>query len=247
MNARRLSVVKADWQAPANIHAFTTTRLGGVSGAPFDSLNVAGHVGDCDVHVEKNRQRLIEQYEIPGSPYWLNQVHGTEVIELTERVDPQVPLTADGAWTQQPRLVCAVLTADCLPLLLTNERGDQVAAVHAGWRGMADGIIETAVSQLDEEPSKVLAWAGPCIGPAAFEVGEEVREQLGGSDRAYLPSSNTGKLLANLYLLAQQRLAAIGVTQYSHSPMCTYVDETCFFSYRRNGQCGRMASLIWIS
>jgi len=158
-------------------------------------------------------------------------------------------LTADGCYSFLPGVVCAILTADCMPLFLSSKSGDRVALVHAGWRGLADGIIEKGVEMLDCDVDQLLAWAGPCIGPSAFEIGDEVRQQLGGSDSAYKPSANSTKesvkWFANLYQLAGERLSEIGLHQYSHSEVCTYHDLD-FYSYRRTGQCGRMASFIWI-
>ena len=158
-------------------------------------------------------------------------------------------ITADGSYTFSSGVVCAILTADCMPLFLSSMSGDRVALVHAGWRGLANGIIENAVDVLDCENDQLVAWAGPCIGPDSFEIGDEVRQALGGADSAYKVSSNSTasqvKWFANLYQLAGERLTNIGVNQYSHSKVCTYRD-TRFYSYRRSGQCGRMASFIWM-
>ena len=249
MGKTTIQTVAAQWDAPTNVHAFTTTRVGGGSSKPYDCLNLGSHVGDLDVHVQSNRAHLIEQLALPNEPCWLSQVHGIELIELSEgtQCDPQgSPPVADGAWTKKPRVACAVLTADCLPLLLTNTKGDQVAALHVGWRGMAAGIIESGVAAFADSPDDILAWAGPCIGPEAFEVGDEVPAQLGGSQAAYRQAASPNKLYADLYLLAGERLSAMGVSQYSHSDACTYRDKDNYFSYRRDGECGRMASIIWL-
>jgi len=234
------------WDAPSNIKAFTTTRHGGVSQAPFGSMNLGMHVGDSPASVIENRARLVAQHGLPYEPFWLNQVHSSEVIRLDRPSNPSVKPSADGAFTNAPKLVCAVLTADCLPLLLSNRQGSCVAALHIGWRGMAAGIIEEGVRVMGEDPNSVIAWAGPCIGPTAFEVGADVRDQLGGSDATYRSATSPGKLLANLYLMVGERLAAMGVEQYSHSDACTYNEPARYFSYRRDGECGRMASVIWI-
>ncbi len=205
-------------------------------------MNLGAHVGDDPLLVIANRQKLKSDLRLPNEPVWLDQIHSTRVLNA----DLAIKNTrADGAFSRRNQIVCAVMTADCLPLLLTNKAGSQVAAVHAGWRGMANGVIEQAVSRFVCQPSDIVAWAGPCIGPNNFEIGAEVRNQLGGSESAYLSIENN-KLIANLYVLCEQRLAALGVTQYTHSNECTYTDKQRFFSYRRDGQCGRMASLIWI-
>lgn len=243
------------WTVPEHVKALTTTRLGGVSGAPFDSLNLGDHVQDNPDDVAQNRRRLISELALPNEPIWLSQVHGTLVHKVGEvhKVGDELSLgqteqrlIGDGATTSQASIVCAVLTADCLPLFLSDRKGHRVAAVHVGWRGLADGIIEVAVSAFDAVPSDIVAWAGPCISAEHFEIGTEVRSALGGSDAAYRESANQGKLLANLYKLAGERLAALGVTDYGHSSACTFADSEAFFSYRRDGQCGRMASLIWM-
>jgi len=245
----------ANWPAPSHIKAFTTTINGGVSQGTYESLNLALHVDDDPERVLHNRALLTEQAELPSSPIWLNQVHSTDVIELTDqyrdirRSNPE-PQLADGAYTRNAKQVCAVLTADCLPLFLSNKNGDQVAVLHVGWRGLAKGMIETGISAFDCDAKDIIAWAGPCIGPNSFEIGDDVRQQLGGPDEAYRISKNASdsapKWLANLYHLTGQRLAKLGIGQYLHSSACTFRDKDLFFSYRRTGQCGRMASLIWI-
>lgn len=243
---RDITVEFAQWRAPDNIRAFTTNRTGGVSLAPYESLNLGSHVGDLEQSVQENRDRLVAEQRLPEEPSWLNQVHGNRLIELLKSDEQASPVAADGAWTRQSGVVCAVLTADCLPLLLTNKRGDRVAAIHAGWRGMANGIIEQGILALDDHPSNIIAWAGPCIGAAAFEIGLEVREQLGGSDSAYHSTGSPDKVMANLYQLTGERLAGLGVENYSHSRSCSYRDDTKFFSYRRDGECGRMATVVWM-
>lgn len=260
-----MNVHYANWTAPKHVRALTTTVDGGVSDGVYHSLNLGQHVQDDVGLVEQNRALLVRELSLPSEPVWLNQAHSTDVVELMGAksddefsVNAEGSLTnadgslinADGSYTHSKGVVCAVLTADCLPVFLTNKVGDRVAVVHAGWRGLADGIIEQGVAKLGCPAEDVIAWAGPCIGPDAFEIGDEVREQLGGSDAAYKESLNSSaektKWFANLYLLAGERLSAIGVNEYFHSHACTFNDSNEFFSYRRTGQCGRMASLIWV-
>lgn len=236
-----------DWPAPQQVRALSTKRVGGVSRAPFDSLNLGSHVDDNRVHVATNRQMLTQQAILPSQPYWLNQVHGTHIIEfnMANTANIDMPTDADGALTRQAGVVCGILTADCMPVLLTNRAGNTVAAVHVGWRGLANGILEDAVVSMNCPAEQIIAWAGPCIGPASFVVGMNVREQLGGPNSAYQPAGK-GKVYADLVQLAKQRLNVLGVTAFSASHACTYANETDFFSYRRDGQCGRMATLVWI-
>jgi len=248
-----LNIIRPNWDAPSNIKVISTTRrsLGSPSSDEtpdvYDYCNLGAHVGDDIESVNANRERLLTHYNVPSNPVWLEQTHSTDVLELGQRNlrDTGGALSADGSITRERGVVCAVMTADCLPLMLSNTQGTQVAAVHAGWRGMADGIIEAAVAKFDCEPSRIIAWAGPCIGPSKFEVGSEVKQQLGGLSSHYKPIDE-GKVLANLYAICGFKLAELGVTNYSHSSSCTYTDQRLFYSYRRDGQCGRMASLIWI-
>ena len=238
------------WPAPSKVHALSTRRAGGVSAGRYDSFNLAQHVGDNPVQVAHNRQILIDQASLPTAPHWLNQTHSTQVIEITQEhaVDnntDQAPIDADGVVSHHSNVVCSVLTADCMPILLTNQQGSSVAAVHAGWRGLANGILENAIAAMNCPPEQIIAWAGPCIGSQAFEVGLEVRDQLGGPDSAY-QSISDDKVYADLVSLAQFRLQTVGVNEFSASHACTYENENEFFSYRRSGQCGRMASLIWM-
>lgn len=242
------SFITPDWVVPEQIKAYSTTRIGGVSNGIYSSLNLASHVGDSADKVCHNRRYLASILELPSEPYWLDQVHGIKVVEARPTsVDfcSSDLVSADASLTYKPSVVCAVMTADCLPLLLTNQAGNQVAAVHVGWRGMASGIIEKVVSTFKCAPCEIIAWAGPNIGPTKFEVGLEVKAQLGGPDTAYYHIKNN-KLRANLNALCEYRLAALGVKQFTHSEICTYTEGERFFSYRRDGQCGRMATLIWI-
>ena len=234
-----------DWPAPARVRALSTTRVGGVSVAPYDSLNLGTHVGDDLAAVETNRARL--RSVLPGEPGWLNQVHGTAVIDAAACIG--VP-DADAAVSCSSGVVCTVMTADCLPLLMCDRAGTVVAAVHAGWRGLQGGVVEAGVAAMKVAPSEILAWLGPAIGPQAFEVGSEVRAAFMAVDRqaedAYRPAEAPAKWLADLYLLARQRLAALGVAGIYGGDRCTFSESDCFFSYRRDGATGRMASLIWL-
>ena len=235
-----------DWPAPANIRAVSTTRTGGLSSGPYASLNLGDHVGDDPARVQGNRQIVAEALDLPSPPHWLQQVHGCRVLECGMQHENA---QADAATASVPGQVCAVLTADCLPLLLCNSAGSCVAAVHAGWRGLAAGVIEAALDRFDDPGSAMLAWMGPAIGPAAFEVGDEVRQHFLLADAecepAFLPGQG-GRWLADIYRLARIRLAARGVGFVGGGDCCTVLEPERFFSYRRDGVTGRMASLIWI-
>lgn len=233
-----------DWPAPARVRAVSTTRAGGVSRGPYASLNLAGHVGDDPAAVAENRARLREWLPLPVEPAWLDQVHGTGILDL----DSAAPGPADGAVTGRADRACVVMTADCLPLLLCSRDGERVGAVHAGWRGLAAGVIEAGLERLDVPGKSVLAWLGPAIGPAAFAVGEEVREAFIRHDPRAEAAFHTrgGQLHADLYALARQRLEARGVTAIHGGDRCTWSEPEQFYSYRRDGATGRMASLIWL-
>jgi YfiH family protein len=229
------------------VKALSTTRIGGVSRGAYAGLNLADHVGDEPASVARNRELLTRRINLPSAPHWLRQVHGCTVADLSGG-DP--PYEADAAIARRPGQVCAALTADCLPLLIADRAGSCVAAVHAGWRGLAGGVIESALARLPAQPSSLLCWLGPAIGPTRFEVGADVRErflQAGGEAAlaAFRPARR-GKWLADLYLLARQRLSGAGVTEVSGGGLCTFEDPRRFYSHRRDGVTGRMASLIWI-
>ncbi|KHK62064.1 peptidoglycan editing factor PgeF [Pseudomonas frederiksbergensis] len=232
-----------DWPAPARVKACVTTREGGVSLAPFDSLNLGDHVGDDPSAVAENRRRLTDQFAI--TPAWLQQVHGIDVVEA----DPTRVATADASWCATPGIACTAMTADCLPVLFCNRAGTRVAAAHAGWRGLASGVLEATLDSLALPADETLVWLGPAIGPQAFEVGPEVREafiaQHTDAERAFQPSHNAGKFLADIYALARLRLAERGITAVYGGGLCT-VSDPRFFSYRRNARTGRFASLIWL-
>jgi YfiH family protein len=252
LSCPNLNFIVPNWPAPSNVKALQTTRIGGVSHIPYASLNLGAHVNDDANAVAKNRQ-LLSSY-LPSEPVWVNQVHGVEVIDAARSTCLQ---NADASFTTQANVVCVTMTADCLPVLLCDKAGTVVAAVHAGWRGLCDGAIEAAVNKLPVENSEILAWLGPAIGPDAFEVGDEVRQQFMQHDhRAEQAFKRHGshkenqKWLCNMYLIAQQHLNKLGVTQiYGGSvneSFCTYTDEARFFSFRRDNVTGRMASLIWL-
>lgn len=232
-----------DWPAPAGVKACVTTRDGGVSLAPFDSLNLGDHVEDRPQAVAENRRRLTEHFAI--APAWLQQVHGIAVAHA----DPGVVVSADASWSATPGIACAVMTADCLPALFCNRAGTRVAAAHAGWRGLAAGVLEATLDSLDVPAAEVLVWLGPAIGPQSFEVGAEVREafvaQLAAAEQAFVPSVNVGRFMADIYQLARLRLASRGVTAVYGGGYCTVTDPR-FFSYRRSPRTGRFASLIWL-
>ncbi|AEF53749.1 peptidoglycan editing factor PgeF [Marinomonas posidonica] len=239
------SYISPNWPAPPSVKGFVSTRLGGVSQSPFNTLNLGAHVGDEPQAVVTNRGRFAQQINMPESVVWLNQVHGTQVIALptNEQID-----AADAAYSNSIGQVCAVLTADCLPVFFCDSKGHQVAVAHAGWRGLCAGILESTLAKFDD-PEQVMAWLGPAIGPSAFEVGQEVYEAFclkeTSAHVAFKPSAE-GKWLADLYTLARQRLKAVGVEHVYGGDYCTYTDEERFFSYRRDGQTGRMASVVWI-
>ncbi|MBX3685619.1 MAG: peptidoglycan editing factor PgeF [Rhodocyclaceae bacterium] len=234
-----------DWPAPRNVRALSTTRLGGFSDAPYDSLNLGMHVGDTPEAVGLNRSRLAKA--LPAQPLWLDQVHGIDVAECGR--DPS-GTRADASVARGSGLVCAVMTADCLPVLFCDEAGAVVAAAHAGWRGLEAGVLEAAVRSMRVPPSGIMAWLGPAIGPQHFEVGGEVREAFlrrgPEADAAFKATGNAGKWLADLYLLARQRLWSIGVERVCGGNLCTFADPGRFYSYRRDKVTGRMASMVWL-
>lgn len=232
------------WPAPPNVQALVTTRGGGFSGPPFDTWNLADHVGDDPAAVAANRARLAPL--LPGAPRWLAQVHGIECI----RADAVAGRTeADASWTGTPGVVCVVLTADCLPVLFCDREGTVVAAAHAGWRGLLAGVLESTVGALGRAPEELMAWLGPAIGPSAFEVGPEVRSGFVEGcpeDAAAFLSGRSGRWWGDLYALARRRLRDAGVQDVFGGGFCTASDEARFFSYRRDGATGRMAALVWL-
>lgn len=237
-------LIRPDWPAPDNVRALQTTRAGGISLAPYASMNLGDHVADDPLHVAANRQRL--QPWLPSEPVWMRQVHGTVVV-CADKASclPE----ADAAYARQPNTVCTVMTADCLPLLFCDRAGSVVAAAHAGWRGLLAGVIEATISDMAVAPGELMAWLGPAIGPEAFEVGAEVRQMFVDKDaaatQAFAPTVN-GKWLADIYQLARGRLRQSGVNAVYGGQYCTYRDDERFFSYRRDGVTGRMASMVWL-
>ena len=253
--AKRLAAAGCDWivptwEAPANVGALMTTRNGGVSTGPYASLNLGTHVGDADAAVAENRRRL--GVHLPAAPRWLRQVHGTAVVVHRARPAAEPPI-ADGAATREHGVVCAVLVADCLPVLLADRAGTAVGIAHAGWRGLAAGVVERTVASLADlgaSADRLVAWLGPAIGPAAFEVGGEVRASFVGADvgagQAFVPGA-PGKWHADLRALARRRLAACGVRAIAEDDACTVSDAARFYSWRRDRGGGRMAALVWLA
>ena len=246
------SLLPFDWRLPPGVHAAFTTRVGGVSVAPWDSFNVAAHVGDAPASVAANRARLKELLTLPAEPRWLNQVHGVTVsnLDAPATIDP---VTADAAIASAPGQVCVVMVADCLPVLFVSRDGQRVAAAHAGWRGLSAGVLEQTVAALAVPGRELSAWLGPAISKENFEVGEEVRAALVDADQsaaaAFAPNAH-GRWQADLAGLTRRRLAAMGVTDVSGGEWCTFADRERFFSHRRDGHLhagngGRMAALIW--
>ncbi len=237
--------IAVDWPAPPQVRCRVSQRGGGVSTGAYASLNLGAHVGDEPEHVLENRRRLGADWQLPGEPCWLEQVHGIAVVEP----DRDATRAADGAVTSRPGTVCAILTADCLPVLLCERSGRRVGAAHAGWRGLAAGVIEAAVAAMRYPPEELLAWLGPAIGPAAYEVGDEVRAAFVGRDRAHASAftkNARGRWQADLYALARRRLALAGIDAVYGGGCCTFSEPERYFSHRREAPCGRMASLIWL-
>jgi YfiH family protein len=242
--ASEIEVIHADWPAPPNIRAFTTTRKGGFSQGPWSSLNLGTNCGDNPRCVEKNRQSLLRL--LPSEPPWLDQVHGTEVTGWDKAKGAGIE--ADAIVSSEAGQVCAVLTADCLPVIFCDKEGTRIAAAHAGWRGLAAGVLEATVLAMGCKPSDLMAWLGPAIGPRAFEVGRDVFDAFANSniENAIAFKPHRDRWLADLYQLARLSLARVGITQISGGQYCTYAEEDCFYSYRREGETGRLATVIWM-
>ncbi len=244
-----LEFIRPQWDAPRHVQSVVTTRAGGVSRGACSALNLAGHVGDEPAAVQANRQHLAVTLQLPSAPRWLTQVHGTDFVCADNSVGP---VTADASWTQTIGTVCAVLTADCLPLLLTDRAGSRVAAVHAGWRGMCDGVIERSVAGFVAAgiaAADILAWLGPAISPANYEVDAPVRDAFVARDAGFATSfalTSAGHWQFDLYVTASRILQLLGVVAISGGDHCTYADER-LFSYRRERGCGRQAALIWFT
>jgi len=235
--------IQADWAAPPGITAGCSLRTGGVSSGEFGTLNLGLHVGDDPVAVNENRERFVAGCGLPSAPLWLSQVHRTRVAR-----DPEPETEADASVTSKTGIVLAVMVADCLPVLFASDDGTEVAAAHAGWRGLSAGVLENTVRAFQKPPQNLVAWLGPAISQAAFEVGDEVRQAFIDWDAAAsdcFVRNERGRWQADLYGLARQRLQAIGVQRISGGEFCTYADAGRFFSYRRAGQCGRMAAFVF--
>ncbi len=243
----------AEWLVSPSIHAFSTTRLGGVSEPPYASFNLATHVGDDPHRVASNRVLLQQQLSQKLEWQWLDQVHGSDVV-VVNKAGPA--LTADAMLTTRANLVCCVQTADCLPVFIAAMDGSEVAVIHAGWKGLASGVIENTVSRMSTSISNLAVWLGPAIGPCHFEVGGEVRDDflaavesssfVPAMEACFISSKNEGKFMADLYAIARLRLSAIGVDKISGGDYCTHCDDDKFFSYRRDGVTGRMLNAIYI-
>ncbi len=254
-------LLHADWPAPPGVHGFTTLRRGrevGISPPPFDTFNLGGWHGvdgDDPAHIDTNREALRWIGELPSAPHWLRQVHGIDALRFESPVEAPLPPAdepvADASVTSTPGVVLAVLTADCLPVLLCADDGREVAAAHAGWRGLADGVLEATVAAMRTPPSRLLAWLGPAAGPLAYEVGADVHDAFvqrdAGAEHAFT-ATRAGHWRVDLYALARQRLAAAGlVPAHVHGGgRCTISEPDAFFSHRRDRRTGRMASLVWI-
>lgn len=240
------SLIFPDWPQPENIGSCSTLREGGISLPPYDSFNLGTHVGDKLSDVEENRRRLCQQALLPEMPLWLEQVHGTHVVTLNTEKNNEIQ--GDALYTSTVKKVCAIMTADCLPVLFTTVDGTEVGAAHGGWRGLCHGVLQNTLAQFKAPKDQIMAWLGPAIGPTAFEVGAEVRlvfiEKNIAFESAFIP--HNGKYLANIYMLARIILQENGITQIYGGDFCTVTDPSRFFSYRRERVTGRMASLIWI-
>ena len=244
-----IAVIRPRWPAPPRVQAAFTLRTGGVSTGPYASLNIGAHVGDAVGAVSENRRRVCAHLGLAAQPCWVEQVHGVGVLELDEPAHV-ARQPADAVIARGPGAVCVIQVADCMPVLFAAADGSAVAAAHAGWRGLAAGVLEATVARLGIDPGALAAWIGPAIGPRHFEVGAEVRAAFVAHDRAaaaaFVPNAR-GRWQCDLGALARQRLSALALGAVSGGEWCTYADPERFFSYRRDGQCGRMAALIWLA
>ena len=242
-----MDTIVPDWVVPGNVKALMTTRAGGVSIGAHASLNVGAHCGDDPAAVAANRER-VSRLAGGRPPCWLEQVHGTRIVDAGEVAPGDRPPRADGAVARRPGVVCAIQVADCMPVLFADAQGTAVAAAHAGWRGLAGGVLEAAIDALSLPEGRITAWMGPAIGPTAYEVGEDVRAAFLGQDAAFeaaFKANRPGHWLMDLYAIARQRLARAGVHSIHGGGWCTYTDPDRFFSFRRDGTTGRMVALIW--
>jgi YfiH family protein len=246
-----LALIRPEWAAPGTVAACSTTREGGVSHAPWNSLNLGDHVDDHQKHVNQNRALLAQKAGFQSENLaWLRQVHGTDVVEVTSQSVGECP-AADASFTREPGLVCAILTADCLPVVLCDRAGTVVGAAHAGWRSLCGGVLENLISGMNVPAHELIAWMGPAIGPEQFEVGPEVRDAFvafsSSAKRAFTTNgARPGHYMADIFGLARQRLTTAGVPAVYGGGLCTFTDQRRFYSYRRDGQTGRMATLVWM-
>ncbi|HEX5339553.1 MAG TPA: peptidoglycan editing factor PgeF [Gammaproteobacteria bacterium] len=240
-------LIRPDWPAPPKVRAASTTRNGGVSSGPYTSLNLGDHVGDAADAVSRNRHRVREALKLLQEPRWLQQIHGTQIVRLdgSALIEP-----ADAAVTARAGEVCVIMTADCLPVLLCDKAGSVVAAAHCGWRSLVAGVLENTVPAMQVPAGQLMAWLGPAIGPEVYEVGDEVMEAFVDHDvhaTAAFRHKPNGKWLCDLYALARMRLEALGVQTIYGGGFCTFTERDRFFSYRRDGACGRMGTFIWLT
>lgn len=238
-----MHIINAQWPAPPNIRAITTTRLGGVSQADFSNWNLAAHVGDDPEHVASNRRILREALHLPSEPKWLEQTHTTHCVEVDAPFHPN----ADAAITRQKNTVLAIMTADCLPILLCDQQGSEIAAIHAGWRGLALGIVGNTLAKMHSDASQCIAWIGPAICGRCYATGAEVLEQFGSrypyATQAFAKIEN--QWFADLPQIATLILETLGIRAVYPSHLCTFESNSQFYSYRRAAQTGRIATLIW--
>ncbi|MCE3044096.1 peptidoglycan editing factor PgeF [Legionella sp. 16cNR16C] len=238
-----MTYLQANWNAAANVRAVTTTRLQGFSQHPFDKNNLGQHVGDNPEHVQANRASLVDSLKLPADPEWLEQTHSTDCVIVEQDNNRQ----ADAAITRSNQRVLAIMTADCLPIILSNTQGDEVAAIHAGWRGLANGIIENTLAKMTSKPQDLIAWVGPAICQSCYQTGPEVYDcfltQYPFVHDCFL--ADDSKWRANLSAIAEKILAHHHVAQIAQSNVCTFEQKNEFYSYRRAAQTGRMATLVW--
>ena len=250
------AILSTSWPAPGNVHAFTTLRHGaGASLPPFDHFNLGNRVaadGDDAATVERNRTELVERFALPSTPHWLRQVHGTEVLRVDApaiaKATADEPI-ADASVTSTPGVVLAILTADCLPVVFTNTTGTKIGAAHAGWRGLADCVLENTVTAMHAPASDLIAWLGPAAGPQAYEIGEDVFDAFVSRDAeaaSAFVATRPGHWRVDLYHLARQRLSALGITRVHGGELCTISDPQRFYSHRRDARTGRLATVIWM-
>ena len=249
-NQSRVKTIRPDWDVPSNIHVFSSTRLGGVSEPPYDALNLGSSVNDRPEHVQRNRALIVENIKAPGQPHWLNQVHGRDVTFIDCFHQHNDAIEADGSFTRETGQVLVVSTADCLPVVVANATGTAVSVMHAGWRGLADGVLQSGLAHFAEE-DELHAWLGPAIGPDVFEVGHDVVDVFLSRNKenatAFKPAGG-GKFMADIYTLARLALNRQRRVIISGGDYCTYSQPELFHSYRRDGSAsGRMATFAWIA